>query len=189
MSGAEALAGLPWRSVAPILQIVCPLGAIQSIIYLGSSIYLSQGMTRRAFAVTCVNTPVLGLAFYFGLKANGLAGMLWAYFAVSVVSAPFLYLAAASLVGLRLIDMVRNLAGVAASVLVMVLALLALQPMADRLGPLVQMGLLIPLGAVVYVATLHFFKVSAYQEALRLIQAKLRPGRAAGPAPQSPQVR
>ena len=119
-SCAYGIRRIRWRDTIPIVKILCPLGAIQSILYLNTSLYLSQGRTKRSLIVKSVSTAALAAVFYFGLKTGGLMGMLWGYFGYSIVASPFIYLAAATLVNLHLSDMLKNLSGVTFATFLMV---------------------------------------------------------------------
>ena len=167
-----AVLGERWRDTIPIVKILCPLGAIQSILYLNTSLYLSQGRTRRAMVVRASATAALAVVFYFGLKTGGLMGMVWGYFTYSIVASPFVYLAAATLVSLHLSDMFKNLSGVSFATFLMAAGVMCLRPLLAGSNNIVQLLVLAPLGAAIYVLSLHVLGITAFKEALRLIQSK-----------------
>jgi O-antigen/teichoic acid export membrane protein len=166
------LCGEPWRDMVPLLRILAPLGALQSILALNSSLYFAGGQTRRAFLVTLGTTLFLVSAFYIGLRINGTAGMAWAYLGVSLLLSPGIYLAASSLVGLGLKPMIKNLAGVALSAAIMAAVVAAAGLACATFGPLAQLALLVPLGIAVYLCSLTFLRVPAYYEARQLVRSR-----------------
>jgi O-antigen/teichoic acid export membrane protein len=173
-----AVLGERWRDTIPIVKILCPLGAIQSILSLNASLYRSQGRTRRALVVTAVSTTALAATFYFGLKMGGLMGMVWGYFTYAIVASPFIYLAAATLVNLRLSDMLKNLSGVSFATFLMAAAVVCFRPLLAGSSNIVQLLVLAPLGAAIYVLSLNVLGITAYKEALRLIQSKTKRSKA-----------
>jgi O-antigen/teichoic acid export membrane protein len=164
--------GERWRDTIPIVKVLCPLGAIQSILYLNSSLYLSQGRTRRALVVRVVSTAALAVVFYFGLKTGGLMGMVWGYFAFSIVASPFIYLVAATLVNLHLSDMLKNLSGVIAATFLMSAGVVCFRSLVGGFGNIVQLLILVTLGATIYVMSLGVLRETAFKEAVRLIQSR-----------------
>ena len=170
--------GERWRDTIPIVKVLCPLGAIQSILYLNSSLYLSQGKTSRALVVTCISTFALAATFYFGLKTGGLMGMVWGYFAYCVLASPFIYLAAATLVNLHLSDMLKNLSGVAFATFLMATGVMCFRPLLAGSSNIVQLVILVPLGTAIYVLSLNVLGITAFKEALRLIQSKKKASKA-----------
>jgi O-antigen/teichoic acid export membrane protein len=167
-----AVLGERWRDTIPIVKVLCPLGAIQSILYLNSSLYLSQGRTRRALLVKSVSTAVLAVVFYFGLKTGGLMGMVWGYLVYSIVASPFIYLAAATLVSLHLSDMLKNLRGVTFAAFLMAAGVACFQPLVGGFGNVVQLLILVTLGATIYVTSLSVLRETAFKEAVRLILSR-----------------
>jgi O-antigen/teichoic acid export membrane protein len=167
-----AVLGERWRDTIPIVKLLCPLGALQSILSLNSSLYLSQGRTRRALVVRAVSTAALAGVFYFGLKTGGLMGMVWGYLVYSIVASPFIYLAAATLVNLRLSDMLKNLSGVSFATFLMAAGVVCFRPLLAGSSNIVQLLVLAPLGATIYVLSLNVLGITAFKEALRLIQSK-----------------
>jgi len=165
--------GSKWYDAVPILQVLCPLGAVQSILSLNGSIYLSQGNTRRALVVTSCVTLGTSIAFYLGYWAAGMTGMVWAYFIFCLMAAPFIYLSAASLIQLTLLDLLRNLRGLAEATVSMLLVVLCLRFLVDSSGCLMQLSVLVTGGFVAYLIALHLLRVKAYREAVRLVRLKL----------------
>jgi PST family polysaccharide transporter len=170
--------GERWRDTIPIVKILCPLGAIQSILYLNSSLYLSQGKTRRALVVTSVHITAVACVFYFGLKTGGLMGMVWGYLVYSIVASPFIYLAAATLVNLHLSDMLKNLSGVTFATFLMAAGVVCFRPLLAGSSNIVQLLILVPLGAAIYVVSLNVLGITAFKEAVRLIQSKKKASKA-----------
>lgn len=168
------LCGEPWRDMIPLLKILAPLGALQSVLALNSSLYLACGRTRRAFFVTLVTTVVLATAFYIGLRINGTPGMAWAYLLVSLLLSPGIYLAASTLIGLGLKPMIKNLAGVALAAAIMAIGVVSARSTLVMFPPLAQLALLVPLGMTLYLVSLVLLRVPAYQEARMLVRTRLQ---------------
>ncbi|MHB1306912.1 MAG: MOP flippase family protein [Limisphaerales bacterium] len=167
------LFGEPWKEMVPLLRILAPLGALQSVLALNSSLYLARGQTRRAFLVTVGTSLVLVPTFYFGLRCNGTTGLAWAYLGVAMLMSPGIYLAASTLVGLGLRPMIRNLSGVAISTMIMATTVSAASVACVAWPSLLQLALLVPLGIAVYIASLVLLRVPAYHEARLLLLSKL----------------
>lgn len=76
------LFGAQWEASIPVLQILCPVGLIQSIVTTVGWIYLSQGRTDIQFKFILCTLPVRIGAFFMGIRW-GIQGIAAAY-AISV---------------------------------------------------------------------------------------------------------
>lgn len=91
--------GEEWISMVPLLRILSIVGALQSILTLNGSIYVSQGKANIAFRVTLVFNILFLAGFVTGMYYGGLYGIAVSYFITSILGAyPNFYFAA------RLID-------------------------------------------------------------------------------------
>lgn len=103
------LLGPQWMGVVPIIQILAPLGAVQSISTLEGNIFLSQGATRLQFVTGAISKVVMVGAMVAGLYLGGLTGIAWAYLISSTTVAFFLFHYMGKLIDLTLYEICRNL--------------------------------------------------------------------------------
>ncbi len=74
----KVIYGPKWTPSIPILQILCFIGALQSIAATLGSIYLSQGRSQLMFKITIFTSPFLWLAFIIGIRW-GIVGVAVSY--------------------------------------------------------------------------------------------------------------
>lgn len=79
----HAVLGAKWAPAIPVLQILCLVGAMQSVGTTVGDIYLSQGRSDLMIKWTLVATPITVTAFYLGSNW-GIVGVATCYAAVSV---------------------------------------------------------------------------------------------------------
>jgi PST family polysaccharide transporter len=174
----RAVYGDAWAEMVPILQVLCPVGALQSIGTLNGTLYLSQGRSGRQLVVGTV-VGVLGLAsIAWGLR-DGLIGVAGYYAVFSLIAfLPSVHLAV-SLVGLTAFGVARNLLNVVACSTIMGLVVFA----ADRsllagAGHWVRLAAGAALGVAVQIGALHVFRVPAWDDVRGLLRRLLAGARA-----------
>jgi len=162
--------GEAWVAMVPILQVLCPVGALQSIGTLNGTLYLSQGRSGRQLVVGTV-VGVLGLAsIAWGLR-DGLIGVAGYYAVFSVVVfLPSMHLAV-SLVGLSALDVVRNLLNVIVCSTVMGLVVFAVDRwMLMDSAHWLRLAVGGTLGVAVQVGMLRVFRVAAWDDVRGLLR-------------------
>ena len=75
--------GEKWAPAIPILQILCLVGAMQSVGSTVGDVYMSQGRSDIMLKWALVTTPVIGLAYYIGTYWN-IVGVAAAYAIISL---------------------------------------------------------------------------------------------------------
>ena len=177
----RAVYGDAWVAMVPILQVFCPVGALQSIGTLNGTLYLSQGRSGRQLAVGTI-VGVLGLgSIAWGLR-HGLIGVATYYAIFSVaVFLPSMQMAV-SLVGLSALGIVRNLLNVIACSAIMGLVVWTV----DRWvlagsAYWIRLGVGIALGVAVQIGALRVFRVPAWDDVSGLTRRLIATARAPAP--------
>jgi PST family polysaccharide transporter len=166
----RAVYGQAWLPMIPILRVLCPVGAVQSIVTLNGTLYLSQGRSGRQLVVGTI-VGVMGLgAIALGLR-HGLIGVAGYYAIFSlVVFLPSIQFAV-SVVGLSALGVMRNLRNVMICSAVMALVVLGV----DRYGlahanPWVRLGVGTTIGVAVQIGMLRFLRVPALDDVRNLLR-------------------
>lgn len=86
--------GSKWIAMVPLIRVLSIVGAIQSILALNGSIYVSQGKANIAFRITIIFNLIFLSGFTIGLFVGGLEGVAYSYFITTLIGAiPNLYYA------------------------------------------------------------------------------------------------
>ena len=166
------LFGLAWIPVIPLLLILAPLGAVQSIATTVGSIYMAKGRTDWALWWTIGAGSLIVLSFVLGLPW-GILGVAASYAIMFLLLTYPAFAIPFHLIGLR----VRDLGGVlwrpATCSLLMyaVVAGTALWSPPDVPGWL-TLSLLVPLGAVVYFACSWAINRALLLEVISIVRGK-----------------
>jgi O-antigen/teichoic acid export membrane protein len=167
------LLGSQWMGVVPIIQILAPLGAIQSISTLEGNIFLSQGATRLQFITGVISKVFMITAMVVGLYLGGLEGIAWAYLISSTVASFFLFHYMGKLIRLSVSDIAKNLLPVFLAALLMAFTVWAtdfyvLYSFADlfRLTGLVLVGI----GS--YLIYTSIFKIRELENIMRIVRER-----------------
>lgn len=149
--------GEKWLPMEPILRVFCFVGMMQSVATTVGSIYLSMGATGLMFRLSAAMTPVVIIAFFVGLPW-GVIGVANAY---AIVSFALFYVTlgfAFRLVKIRFSQFHRVItrkliAGV--GMLAVLESVISLFP--DAYSPALRLGVLVPVGAVIYMVLIWVF--------------------------------
>ncbi len=114
----RAVFGDKWLPVLPVLNILCFVGMLRSVMTTAYTIYLSTGRTQKMFRLSLVSTPLMVAAFATGLPW-GIVGVAAAYAIVVVVMSYVNLRIALGIVGLRVRDFHAVLARPFAAAVVM----------------------------------------------------------------------
>ena len=174
----ETLFGEKWLPMAPfvaILALAMPFMTLQVMFAPVSNALGRPGLTARIAAVGAVLMPA---AFLIGIQF-GAIGLAWAW----LCSFPLLTAVTAKLaggpMGLRLSDLVRAAApGLGCSIL-MAGAVMAVDSMLPPLPSLARLGLLVPTGAVAFLAALTLCARGTLMELVALVIRRTPPATAA----------
>ena len=174
----ETLFGEKWLPMAPfvaILALAMPFMTLQVMFAPVSNALGRPGLTARIAAVGAVLMPA---AFLIGIQF-GAIGLAWAW----LCSFPLLTAVTAKLaggpMGLRLSDLVRAGApGLGCSIL-MAGAVMAVDSMLPPLPSIARLGLLVPTGAVAFLAALTLCARGTLMELVALVIRRTPPATAA----------
>ena len=174
----ETLFGEKWLPMAPfvaILALAMPFMTLQVMFAPVSNALGRPGLTARIAAVGAVLMPT---AFLIGIQF-GAIGLAWAW----LCSFPLLTAVTAKLaggpMGLRLSDLVRAAApGLGCSIL-MAGAVMAVDSMLPPLPSIARLGLLVPTGAVAFLAALTLCARGTLMELVALVIRRTPPATAA----------
>ena len=171
-----AFLGGQWKTMIPVLIVLCPVGALQSIGTLNGTIYKSVGRTDVQFRVGLVVGAISCLSFVIGIRW-GILGVASCYAVASLINFAITVEMAARLIGLSVVDVVRNVGGVIVSSAAMAIIVLAtgesglLPPLASWL----RLAVLVLTGVVSYLAIIHLTNLKPYVEALELLKLRRTP--------------
>jgi PST family polysaccharide transporter len=164
-----AVFGPKWKLVIPVIRILAPVGMLQSVYTTIGSIYMAKGRTDVQFRWGLVSSTLYVTAFAVGLRW-GISGVAAAYALMfSLLCLPS-FMIPFRLIGLRLAEFVRVLAGPAAATLVMAAAIiLALRSPLARHSPATSLTLMRCIGAVTYMLAGCVFDREQFRQALALV--------------------
>lgn len=165
------LYGDKWAGVIPVLQILSILGAIQSILTLNGSIYNSRGKALLAFRYSSTLSIVLIIAFFIGLKINGLTGMAWAYFIFATIGSLPILAKALNLINLSLKDMYNNVKTIFIATIGMSIVLFFLNHYI-LLVPGIKLLLDVVVGIILYLVLIYFLQLQLLHEVIQLLGLK-----------------
>jgi PST family polysaccharide transporter len=166
--------GPNWSGMIPLVQILAPLGALQSVLTMGSAIYLARGRADLDLRITTWCTLACSLFVLVGMRLNGVAGVAVGYALFSLLASPFIYLAGARQVGLGFSDQATNLGAIFLAAALMAAGVAGLQMLLNGLGHFSRLALCVAGGVGVYWGLVHLAKVRAYVDitlALRTLLA------------------
>jgi O-antigen/teichoic acid export membrane protein len=165
----KAVFGNQWLDMIPILRIFSIVSMVQSISTVNGNLYLSQGRTDLQFRVGLI-IGSLGIgAIVIGLTW-GIVGVALAYGIISIlVFYPSLYIAV-SLVGLRALDVLKNLSRIFLFSLIMSMVIWLIDLILPKQwASWISLISLSSLGAVLFFALIHLFNLRAYLDVKNLI--------------------
>ncbi|OYV00921.1 MAG: hypothetical protein CFE45_07080 [Burkholderiales bacterium PBB5] len=145
------LMGPAWRDAVWPLRALCLSEAVASIANLQTQLLISSGNVKRLIRYNSVCALVLPAALALAAWQAGLNGVALAWAVVYPVLYTWLLREVLRVTDLRLIDWLRALGGPARATAVMVLVLLALQPvLAGQWFPAARLAVGAVVGALVY---------------------------------------
>jgi O-antigen/teichoic acid export membrane protein len=184
----DAVFGDEWRAAVPVIQILAPVGLIQSMIALNDAILQAVAQTRTLFRFTAVLSIVTVAAFGAGIPW-GLEGVAWAYLIVTVTMQPIYLWLTTRAVGLTPRDWLRSIARVLQAGAVMLLIVVAAREV--LLGTDLDVGqrlaLLVLAGALAYVPLVAWRVPEAWAE-VRGVRRRRGEGQT-GLTPESSEAR
>lgn len=167
----DVVLGERWDGATPVLRILAVVGLLHSLQKLNSSILQARNRTGELFRYSVIVLAASLTAFVTGLHW-GVVGVATAYAISSTIVEPYYTWLTARSVGLSLLDVTRNLAGVAQASAVMLLGVLAADWLLAGIGAAPRLALLIALGVVVYVPALLWREPRILAEARELLGSR-----------------
>lgn len=165
------LLGPKWAEVVPILQILAPLGATQSLGTLNGNIFLSQGATKLQLKVGGVVKVIVITSMMIGLYLGGLKGIALGYFLSSISMAFILYHYMGGLINLSIKEILNNLSRIFFASITMVLIIFIFDMyVSHSWGNMMRLGSLVGIGVGIYglmVKTLNIKELEAVLKQLK----------------------
>lgn len=164
------LFGEPWADVAPLIQILCFVGMMQSLMNPTGWIYTSQGRTDWMFRWGLFGAGTQITAIVIGVALGSIQTVATAYLIANVLLFyPCLFIPG-KLIDLRFGEVIRAVAGSFVCACVMAVAVWGLGALLpDDLPPWTYLAVQIPSGMFIYWTLLHTSKLKAYQDAWTLL--------------------
>lgn len=166
-----AVYGPKWLPAAPVLQIFCLVGALQSIVALSSTVQYAKGRTDISFKWNLLALGCDTVAFFVGLRW-GIVGVAAAYAILALVLEPTLQTITNRLIALRARDFLRPLGLPAFGAALIVGAVLAFKAglgVPLGLGRRALLAWSVVLGILVYAALIAARGRPLIREAARMI--------------------
>lgn len=163
--------GERWLDLIPLIQILAPIGALQTIMFTSNGLLLAKGRSDLLFRLSLVNSVVVVGGYVIGLQW-GLVGMCVAYaIAILLLMAPSMYFAF-RLVGLRQSHFGRAMLPQIGTSLAMFAATFAVVQASGPLGSVLSLLAGVVTGVVVYVGLVAFLRPPAFEDALTVLRSR-----------------
>jgi O-antigen/teichoic acid export membrane protein len=167
--------GEKWLRVIPLIEILAPVGLLQSIGATPGQLFLARGKAALRFWWSVVYTTLIVGAFFAGIPW-GILGMASAYALVMIPINIVAFWLALGLVDLGLLDLWRALARTTAATVGMGVVVLGVRLALEAAGvhgaPLLLTCIVA--GIVAYVALVRWLKPEALTDLLRLLPSRLQ---------------
>jgi len=169
-----ALFGDKWHAATPVMQILAPVGLLQTLTALNAGVLQSLSLTRPLFRFTLVFSVVTVGAFVAGLPW-GIEGVATAYLIVTVLLQPVFVVITARAVGVTSADWLRSVTGIFQAGVVMLLGVLGVRELVLRTNLPVgaQLAVLVAVGTAIYVP-LVAWRAPEVRAELRALRQRLR---------------
>ncbi|MEQ1917814.1 MAG: MOP flippase family protein [Elusimicrobiota bacterium] len=160
----HSLFGPQWSGMVPVLEVLCVIGLIQSVMMFMRNIYLTQGKASLYLRVEFPLQLLQILGIVAGLKW-GIMGVAVGYAAASIfVAYPSLYFAG-RMIGLGSWEYVKNLFGVLGCAAAMAVSLRGLvHVLPHGIASPAALAIEVFLGVLIYCALLHVLRIEAYED-------------------------
>ncbi len=166
------LFGERWAAVAPVLRILCGVGAIHALLNPTVWLYHATGRTGLLFLWGVVSSIALVGAFVIGASLGSIESVATLYLAASAALAVPGLLLPARLVDIRAGAIIRRLAPSAARAAVMAALVFALRSaLPETLGQLGRLLITIPTGVAAYVGPALLLQDAVVRDVLDTIRS------------------
>lgn len=160
MFGLSALAepfvlfvyGENWLEMVPVLKLLSLLGALSSLMTFNGTIFYSMGRPSFETKIYLITTPALILAFFFGIKMNGLIGLSIGLIVVEILSASYKILLLRKIINLSFLEFFKNIQNIFFNTCIMYLILEGINysGVIVNFHPLLQLIVLFSTGSIIY---------------------------------------
>ncbi len=166
-----ALFGPNWEPSVASLQWLCVAGFVQGPVSTTGWLYLATGRTRRMMAWAVIAAAFTVPAMLVGAWSGSIEGMSAWYAASAVLLAPGAFAMVASTASLRLLDVIRSLAGSGSAAILMGIIVYATSIHLPDVHHALRLALLTLIGIVVYGSIT--WKMKASVETRQVIRASI----------------
>lgn len=169
--------GDQWGGAIRVVQILAIVGLVQSLQTVGTSTLTAAGHMGTLFAFTLASYAASVLAFFVGVS-GGINGVAVAFAVASVALFPVFVFLSGRAVGGSLLDFVRSMAGITASAIAMLVAVVLLRVGLEELGvgQALRLALCIAAGALIYLPMLAVTAPAILGELRRFRRRRSGPG-------------
>lgn len=171
----ELVYGQKWMPAVPVFQILCLLGATQSIGTTVGTIYLSQGRADLQFRYTLIFSPILIFSFFLGVNW-GIEGVALCYALASGSIWVWSHVIANKLIDLRLGELFARFVPAVIASLGMYLSLLLIkfgQGLLELEFPLeILLVEFIVFGSISYLLITYFLKADFFTEIAAVLKKR-----------------
>lgn len=167
--------GSRWDALVPLIQILAPVAALQTVLTNWSALVVAKGRTGWLLAWNALSTLAMVVAFVVGSR-HGLVGVCVAYAAAALIFMPIGVVMAFRLIELRLRDFGARLAPIAVATTAMVLASVLGQYATSTwfTAAVGQLAVGVVCGAAAYLAALWLWRPSAIADVNLILATKRR---------------
>lgn len=174
-----AVFGPEWTQSIPLIQILAAVGLVTSLVALNDGVLAALARTRLLFRYWLAFSTTSIAAFALALElGGGVEGVAWAVLAVTLALHPVFVVLTARALEVSALAWVRSVAGVLEAGLVMMAAVFALRDLAlpDDLAPGLELGVLVAVGAAVYLPMVLWRAPEVMAEVRALRERRSRAG-------------
>jgi O-antigen/teichoic acid export membrane protein len=156
--------GDKWEAVTPILQVLCILGATQSIGTNFGWLFVSQGRADVSLKLSLIFAPITIVSFFIGIQWGPL-GVAVAYLLANILFDPIKWHLAGKIIDLTFWEAVRNVASIffMAVLMAMVVWLVGYFLPIDAPSLLI-LALQVTVGILVYLSLVLLIRPAAYED-------------------------
>jgi O-antigen/teichoic acid export membrane protein len=170
-----AIFGEQWRSMAPLLQIFCLVGMVQSIGTTVGWIYMSQGKTDLLMRWGLIAGIPLVASIVLGVWIGSVKAVAICYSVAAILAEFPSFVIAGRLIGMTLGDVVTKVAPIFLfSSLMAAIVWLIGRSLPDNLRPWQFLAIQVFAGIVIYSALLEVFSLDIYLAAKDLLLRRLK---------------
>jgi PST family polysaccharide transporter len=165
--------GPPWLPAVPLIQVLAPLGMLQSILATIGSLTLAKGRSDVHLRVGVAFSSIVILSFAIGLPF-GVIGVACAYSIACLISCIPMFAVTYSLVAdLRVSHLAETIFPAFCCALAMAIAVVIFRTLASQVfGAPVVLCSSVLTGIITYVSLVRFFQPPAYTDIAKLLPAR-----------------